>query len=280
MLSFSPDGTALACEGSKHSVHLRDAATGEIRKILSGHSEPVDGLAFSSDGWMLAAISVCGRDFGAFVAPLPGGLPGGHTRGTIAVWDVETGQLLSFFWTLSGLTAVAFRPGHHTLATATADGTVALRDVRGGARTMIHAGDGPGACTVAFSPDGQVLAFGGRDGVTRLVDLDDVRTQTKLGGGRGPITALAFSPDGKLLAASTATSQITLWDRAVQQERITLALETASSQRPADFRPRFEQPPIGHLAFSPDSKALVVAGPKTVTLWVGAADDPPPMDHP
>jgi len=57
-LSFSPDGTLLAV-ATGNDVQIWDVASGTQVATLSGHSAPVNLVAFSADGKSLAS---CGQD--------------------------------------------------------------------------------------------------------------------------------------------------------------------------------------------------------------------------
>jgi WD40 repeat protein len=58
-LAFSPDSRMLAI-GGKHGtndIELWEVSTGKLRRILTGHLAPVEALAFSDDGLLLASGS-------------------------------------------------------------------------------------------------------------------------------------------------------------------------------------------------------------------------------
>ena len=58
-MAFSPDGRLLATAGRDNTARLRDPATGELLRTLTGHDSAVRGVAFSPDGRLLATA---GRD--------------------------------------------------------------------------------------------------------------------------------------------------------------------------------------------------------------------------
>lgn len=68
-VAYSPDGTILASGGGSGSIHLWNANTGKLKKVLYGHHkyQGVKSLVFSPDGNTLAS---------------------GSNDGTILLWDL------------------------------------------------------------------------------------------------------------------------------------------------------------------------------------------------
>lgn len=69
-MTISPYGQLLASGSSDSIVRLLDAKMGAQQRTLRGHSDWVDAVAFSSDGWRIASSSF---------------------DGTVQLWDAETG---------------------------------------------------------------------------------------------------------------------------------------------------------------------------------------------
>jgi WD40 repeat protein len=135
-LTFSPDGTLLAA-AREYAVELRDGTTGRPLRVLAGHTEAVQGLAFSPDGGRLASAS---RD------------------GTVRIWDVPTGQVGRVL-AVDGPRAVRFSPDGTRLAVAGYRGLFVLDPASGdiAGAEMVLAPD-TGFDSVAFSPDGSLIA--------------------------------------------------------------------------------------------------------------------------
>jgi len=74
-LALSPDGHILASADSiqDKTINIWDLRTGQLLRIMKGHSKSVVAVAFSADGQTLAS---------------------GSEDTTINVWDLHTGQLL------------------------------------------------------------------------------------------------------------------------------------------------------------------------------------------
>ncbi|HZU34257.1 MAG TPA: sigma-70 family RNA polymerase sigma factor, partial [Gemmataceae bacterium] len=76
----------------------------------------------------------------------------------------------------------------------------------------------PGASNVAFSPDGRFVISGGADNCIRFWDLRTGKDVRVLEGHHNTIDGIALSADGKLLASHTQNSDVLLWD--VKTEKV------------------------------------------------------------
>ncbi|RLG04612.1 MAG: hypothetical protein DRN68_09640, partial [Thaumarchaeota archaeon] len=152
-LSFSPDGSLLAC-GWEWEVILLDPITGKQLHILSGHSREVNSVAFSPDERLLAS---------------------GSSDKTIKLWNVETGKCIR---TLTGhadsVYSVAFSPDGRYLASGSWDKTIKLWDVGTGECIRTLEGHKGYVFSVTFSPDGRYLASGSYDGTVLIWDVEAI----------------------------------------------------------------------------------------------------------
>jgi WD40 repeat protein len=205
--------------------------------VLAGYNGPVNSVAYSPDGMIVAS---------------------GSSDATVRLWNVATGQQIGrpLKADTYAVNSVAFSPDGKIVASGGNDGTVRLWDVATHQQiSRPLTGRSGDIGSVAFSPDGKMVASGSSRGNVRLWDT---ATHRPIGGPlfdyTGQITSVAFSPDGKLLAASGGLGAVQLWDLATHQP-IGRPLRTHTFG-------------VASVGFSPDSKTLAAAGFNgTVRLW-------------
>ncbi|HEX8703888.1 MAG TPA: hypothetical protein VF815_33965 [Myxococcaceae bacterium] len=263
-----------AWRGPENTVQLLFPDWDGASRALRGHRGPVQSIAFSEDGRLLAS---------------------GGSDSTVRVWDLPTRrELRRFEGNLQPMWSVAFEQDGRTLATGGNDALVHLWDTRTGhelRRLKSHTGPVRAVATstdgrllasggddgllylwepdtghnprrmeghagsvrsVAFSPDGRWLVSGGDDFTVLLQRTDAPQPPKLLKGPQGRVLSVAFSPDGSLVAASGEDSGVFLWKAETAQELRHLQSPTTS---------------VRAMAFSPDGKLLASSGDKTVQLW-------------
>jgi WD40 repeat protein len=222
----TPDGRTMASVGDDMVCRLWDTASGRLMRELRGHAELTPthfpsmlfALAVSSDGRLLAT---------------------GDKVGHIAVWDIDSGQLL----------ATLEAPELYTWD------EVQRKHSIGGIRSL------------AFSPDGNLLAAGGSGKITNIDHLDGKATVKIFDWRKGErvhlfasdafkglVEHLAYHPSGEWLLAGGGTDKdgfLMFFDVAAKK---TLAQEKS---------PMY----LHDLAMNETGDAIYAAGHKRVVLF-------------
>ncbi len=216
-VAFSPDGKYIASwivnfgnvEFVDNTIKLRDAVTGKEIKTFGGHTKYVGDVVFSPDSRRLASF---------------------ENKGTIKVWDVETGKEIM---TLkhSGLTGpLAFSPDGALIASGGTDGMIKLWDAETGAEVMTLRGHHLWILSLKFSPDGKRLVSTGRD---RIVKLWDISTGTEVMSRPQFRGSATFSPNGKTIAIA-GEGGITLLESEVPADGYKLRRTGSAAQKLVD----------------------------------------------
>ncbi|WP_078618114.1 MULTISPECIES: helix-turn-helix domain-containing protein [unclassified Streptomyces] len=212
---------------------LLSTQSGAFAGRLSGHTGPVNGVAFSPGGRLLATAS---------------------TDATVRLWGGP--GLRSPVATLTGygapLLSVAFAPDGRTLAAAGGDGTVRLWRLPERRAAGVLYGHAGAVRSVAFSPDGATLVSGGADGTVRLWDVRTRKVRAVLRGHTDAVHAVAFGPDGRRVVSGSADRTVRLWR--VRDGRSTVLRGHADA--------------VLGVAFAPDGRSVASGGAdRTVRIW-------------
>ena len=230
-ISFNPNGNQLAIVNHK-ILNLWDISNNGVNQVLSGHSDEINSVAYSSDGkWLLTASS----------------------DKTARLWDSLNGRLLL---TLTGhtdkvnYTTVSFDA--KWIATASHDNTVRLWDVSDGHLLSVLDGHELAVVHAVFSPDAKLLMSVSSDQVI-LWNVKNGKQLYTLGNHEDyEFNYATFSPDGERIVTTSYDGKIRLWE--TQGRKLLRSFEDQGGANCANF--------------SSDGKRLVSASNDgKVRLW-------------
>ncbi len=269
-VAYSPDGKYLLSggggtfdakgghDGTDFDLRLWDAATGQEVRRLTGHTRPVNSVAFSPDGRLA--------------------LSGGMDR-TVRLWNVATGrELRRFTGHGSPVLGVAFSPdGKRALSCAgrfdhrdgkyfgvTDERALRLWDVATGKELplTVRPPDACGVSCAAFSPDGRQILAGLTDGRLYLWDVATGKERLSVRAHKKFVTAVAFSPDGKR-ALSGGND-----DEGPKPEADVRVWDLGTGREVSRFRGHRDHPYVFTVAFSPDGRHALSGGwDKALRYW-------------
>jgi WD40 repeat protein len=282
-MKFSPDGKRLATGGNDNSVRLWDVPAATLLGTLGYHDWPVNGIAFSPDGQLLASGS--GRI--------------GKTLGAVRLWDMATQKpLTTLTETSNRVQTVAFSRDGKWLVSGNYDGALEAWNIAKvlAAPAIIEpsftdatrmapprysghpdfrlegkfSGDSSGVIGLDFV-SAQTLAALDNNGAVRIAQLDGkaFKLISEAGGVamRDPQNAphaLAVSPDGSTLALAfggyepNQPGAIQLWD-----------VKTNTPVKDPKIKElKIAAGPVADVAWSPDGKFLAsVGGDGALRIW-------------
>ncbi|HXI10658.1 MAG TPA: WD40 repeat domain-containing protein [Thermodesulfobacteriota bacterium] len=191
-VEWSRDGKRIASAGWDRKLRFWDTATWAETSEVDLDIYGVIKIAWSPDGKRLSWH--------------------GYLNDELVLWDTVANKLERKLTVPSGITAAAWSPDGHMIATASGNGTVDLWDAETGAlkRSLLH--ENP-IDRMAWSRDSKHIAtvpFG-----ENVVKVWDVATGdvNPLVGEAGSVTALAWSRDGKRLATGNYDGSVLVWDK-------------------------------------------------------------------
>jgi WD40 repeat protein/tRNA A-37 threonylcarbamoyl transferase component Bud32 len=244
---WSPDGSRLISGGRDGRLRLWDIERGvEILDLLAfGFSVP--GLAWSPEGDRIVEAGGLGHlgnvgvwDLGLeeeidaiddifldFVVDVDWSLDGsrivaGTRRGTLVLWDAETGQLLHESRPHAyHATGLSWSPNGDQVSSSTTEGIVQLWNVRTAQEQNWGFIDAP-AQSVSWSPDGTYLLVSATDGKGYLLDSIDLDDLEAYRSGEEFAYDAAWSSDGALFALAAEGGSLSVWNLSNNQRLAAL----------------------------------------------------------
>ena len=293
-VAFSPDGKQLVVAVGTVLKVLDVATLKEVHAVV-GHESAVDFIAFSANGKRVLTVSLpsplgtsstwtwdtsnwkpasplaknaVGLPDNGVVCPDQTRYVGLADKKRFGVYDRATGKLLTALGepgSYNPNARMVFSPDSKYLV------LYSLNDPGKIIEQLYSLATGKLLCVLPFAPDPRrALAFSADGRLIAVLTLDDALIHTydistgkllhRMGTQpKGPqltsLCNLAFTPDGRLLASWQLDDMVVrVWDVDTGKQRLFLPSDGKKQEFPC-------------LAWSPDSRTLVVAGRKTIKLW-------------
>ena len=210
-LTLSRDGKTLIVAAGDGKIRFIDMQSGEVKRILAGHTNVVYKAVFTADEKLMGSSS---RDR------------------TARVWDVASGRELHQLGDFRcAVKAVAFSPGDKMIGASGNDGMLKLWDVKSGneLKSLIHRNSADIDMSIysfVFSRDGKKIYGANGDGTISEWDVASGKEIRFWKAHDSYAYRLVFSPDYKMLA-SYGDSVVKVWDPATGREEMALAMPAA-----------------------------------------------------
>ena len=287
-LAFNHRGDLLAAACADRTVKLWEMPSGRFKGTLSGHSQPVQAVAFSPDDrWIASAAGdwrntdqagevdlwdagtrrlvyalkahhggACTVAFSPDGSRLASG--GGETfarDSQILFWDVAACRPLgSIDCPDGGIRSLALSPNGRAI-TAAAGKLARTWDVETGAAGVTFAGHQKLVERIAYTTDGAWLATGSIELSIRLWNATTGEEIGRLRGHGYAVRGLVFSPDGRRIASGGGDKTLKIWDAQNRQELLTL---------------KGHDTYVNSVAFSPDGHRIATGDQQgIIKVWDG-----------
>jgi predicted NACHT family NTPase len=173
------------------TLRLWEIASGRCLRVLKGHTEQVNAVAWSPDGRFILS---------------------GSDDKTLRLWDVASGDCATFEGHDGAVTSVAWSPDGRLALSGGRDDAVGLWEVfseRPGEPLQGHTDN---VNSVAWSPDGHFALSASDDGTLRLWSISTAECLQVFTGHTQDVSSVAWSPDGCSALSASDDGTVRLWE--------------------------------------------------------------------
>jgi WD40 repeat protein len=215
-VAFSPDGVYLVTAHTDGTAGVWDWRSGELLRLLEGHTDDVKSAVYSPDGARILTASI---------------------DGTAVVWDAVTGEQTGVLrGHLYGLNGAAYSPDGRWIATVSQDTTAIIWDSETFEMARVLEGHTYWLNGVVFSPDSTRVMTWSFDHTIRIWDVATGQTVRIYVGHSSVVESASFSPDG-LTVMSLDSYALRFWNAHISDavatacERLTLIGDLTAQER-------------------------------------------------
>lgn len=232
-LAITPDGQFLVSSSDDDTIKIWQMATGQLVRVLSGHTNDVNAVMVTIDGQFIISgsedrtVTVWRRETGERLRNFPGVtalikatamslngeyIAAGGSDRQINVWNLNSGALVQ---TLSGhlgaIQSLAVSAEGRFVVSGSKDRTIRIWIPRSGelVRTLVKHLDAVNA--VAVTPDSRAIISGSADKTVRVWRLPTGELLATLNQHTGAVNAIAISPNQRWFASGGSDGQIYVW---------------------------------------------------------------------
>ncbi|MCH9806981.1 MAG: protein kinase [Alphaproteobacteria bacterium] len=196
-VTFTNSGR-LAIAGHDWTVSLWDMRKPDAPiHVFEGHKNPVQTIALSSNGTLLAS--------------------GGADK-QLHLWDLNTlDRVRAYRKQGDFITAIGFSANDRLIASGTLSGKVSIFRTKSRSRVRRINGHGGKITGLKFSSNDRLLITSSKDGTLRVIETKRWRTIKTIPDHQGAVNTLAIAPDGRSFASAGEDGSIRIWSTAAFQ---------------------------------------------------------------
>eukprot|EP00742_Colponemidia_sp_Colp-10_P004434 GILJ01004734.1.p1 GENE.GILJ01004734.1~~GILJ01004734.1.p1 ORF type:complete len:824 (+),score=148.01 GILJ01004734.1:503-2974(+) len=217
---FSHDDTLLAASFPDYAVKIWNIKERKLIHSLTGHTEEVFAVDFSSNGKYVIS---------------------GSADATARLWDLQTGQLVRIFGgpeeisikkglpRIGSISSVAISPDSRFVALGSLDKIIQIWDLETGDFVETLKGHAKSVYSVAWSPDGRCIISGSKDETVKLWDvtagsgLRRPRCRLTYRGHKDLVLSVSYAPSGDWFISGSKDNTIRFWD--IREEECFMTLQ-------------------------------------------------------
>jgi len=198
-VAYFPGGDQVASGSLDGTLSVWDVKSGECQYTWTGLSTPINCVASSPNGDLIAF---------------------GDSGGTVRLLDLSLERSRPF--QAQAVAEVHCSPKGVLVGSCThTSSTIQLLDAATGAHKNTETIEGT-ICSIAFSPRGNQICLGCTNSTILLWDVETSNVEKKLTGHTGTIHSVVYSPEGDRIASSSQNGSVRIWDVKTGECRINL----------------------------------------------------------